>query len=600
MFYKSLKSGFKFQFVYSIYSIKKFTLISLVFLILIISIKSLSPVVIWFQKNVISTIEQSIGYSKAEVLVMNALIMYFIISFVVMLLSEFSSVIENIVKYKVTLSLTKKLYCSLQNRPLEFFDHAGNMVKCERASEAVNYVVAGLVMLASSMGCFITIATSTTMISNYYPWILVVYYISGLLTAYSLYISEKVNRYLRREQKIEKRKLRYFQNIISNRNNISEIRIHGYYKSFMERWDNIYDKTNTEYLSTDLKVKSKQFIINIINQGIKVIELIMLIRLVLFNRLDIGTYSLIIGMGEIIRQSLNKILQLIAFTSALGVDIQDIDDILYQSRDNTLKNNTDFNFQKPLISFRKVGFSYPNKREVLRNIDFDIKKGEIVALVGKNGSGKTTLAKLVLGLYNPTEGVVEYYGKNLKEIQQKKREEIMNVVFQDFGKYEFLFRENVGFGFLPDLYFDEALKEAVDKGGARQVLDRAGDDFDVCLGRTYDENGIDISGGEWQKVAISRGFMGEPDMIVFDEPTASLDPLAELKQFERLKEFLNGRSAVIISHRVGIARMANKIFYVENGEIAESGSHNELVNLKGKYYCLFNEQAKWYKWSDIL
>lgn len=600
MLFKNLKSGFKFQFIYSVYSIKQFTLISFVFSILIISIKSLSPVVIWFQKKVISTIEQSIGHTGVKILIVDALVAYFAVSLVIMLLTEFSSVIENVMKHKVTLLLTKKLYCSLQSKPLEFFDHAENIAKSERAFGAVNCIVAGLVMFASSMGCFITIVTSTVMIGKYYPWILTLYYIAGLLAAYSLYIWERTNSYLRKEQKIEKRKLRYFQNLMTNRNNISEIRIHGYSKSFMDRWDHMNDKLNDEHLTMDAKVKSKQFIIGVINQGIKAIELVLLIKLVLFHQIDIGTYSLIIGTGEIIRQSLSKILQLVTFTSVLGIDIQDVDDILYQSRESTLKNNTAFDLQKPLISFRKVGFSYANKKDILRNIDLDIKKGEIIALVGRNGSGKTTLAKLALGLYNPTDGIVEYYGKNLKDIPPNKREEIMNAVFQDFAKYEFAIRENVGFGFLPELNHDMALKEAVDKGGAGQVLDRTGNNFDVCLGRTFDENGIDISGGEWQKVAISRGFMGEPDIIVFDEPTASLDPLAELKQFERLKEFLNGRSAVIISHRVGIARLANKIIYMEDGEIAESGSHNELVNRKGKYYSLFNEQAKWYKWSDVL
>ena len=238
-------------------------------------------------------------------------------------------------------------------------------------------------------------------------------------------------------------------------------------------------------------------------------------------------------------------------------------------------------------------FSYEGK-PVIKGISFKINKGEVVALVGANGSGKTTLTKLLLNMYKPDSGSIKMYGRTFEDYKRDFFRKNIGVSFQDYYIYHAPIRENVGLGSVEDIDNEEKVLRAINRGGADKVVEKLPQGINTLLEKKYDRSGTILSGGEKQRVAVSRAHMSNSDVMIFDEPASMLDPIAEMEQYSNIQDLLNGRTAILISHRVGFARMADKIIMMNEGEIAEMGKHDELIAMDGLYARFFNEQAQWY------
>ena len=255
--------------------------------------------------------------------------------------------------------------------------------------------------------------------------------------------------------------------------------------------------------------------------------------------------------------------------------------------------------------FEDVGFTYPGgDRWAVRHVSFALRPGERIALVGENGAGKTTLTKLLARLYDPTEGRILLDGIDLKDYDLASLRREIGVIFQDFVRYDMRFDENVGVGEIESVrdYLDDGataptpapLVHAAEESLASSLLPRLAGGYRQMLGRRFDD-GIDLSGGEWQKIALARAYMRDAQVLILDEPTAALDARAEYEVFERFSELMGGRMGVIISHRFSTVRMADRIVVLRNGEVEEEGTHEELVAAGGLYAELFGMQAVGYR-----
>ncbi|MCI8281043.1 MAG: ABC transporter ATP-binding protein [Lachnospiraceae bacterium] len=244
---------------------------------------------------------------------------------------------------------------------------------------------------------------------------------------------------------------------------------------------------------------------------------------------------------------------------------------------------------------RDLHFSYDGKTEVLHGLDFYIKKGETIALVGANGSGKSTLVKLLIDLYRPDRGELLLYGKPYVEYPQGSINHEIGMFFQNFYLFHLTLRENVGFGNLKHLKDDAKIQKALKLGGCGSLLQKCPDGLEQLLKKDVKKTGLNVSGGEQQRIAVSRTHMSEKKILIFDEPAAALDPIAELEQFENIREKIKGRTSILISHRIGFARMADRIFLMDQGRLKEVGTHEELLKKDGIYADFFRQQAQWYQ-----
>ena len=246
------------------------------------------------------------------------------------------------------------------------------------------------------------------------------------------------------------------------------------------------------------------------------------------------------------------------------------------------------------LELREVGFTYPGaERAVLDGLSFTIPVGAKVAIVGENGAGKTTIVKLLSRLYDPTAGAVLLDGTDLRDYDLNEVRGAVSVVFQDFVRYEFSVADNIGFGDIPAVDDRERIEATARRTGAHDTVAALPHGYDTMLGKTYDE-GVDLSGGEWQFLAIARALMSNAETLILDEPTAALDALKEQELYERFAALTEGRTVVFISHRFSTVRMADRIVVLEKGQVIESGSHEELVALGGKYAHMYTTQAARY------
>jgi ATP-binding cassette subfamily B protein len=247
------------------------------------------------------------------------------------------------------------------------------------------------------------------------------------------------------------------------------------------------------------------------------------------------------------------------------------------------------------VEFRDVSFSYPgNSRLVLDRINFRLHTGERLALIGENGQGKTTIVKLVTRLYDPTEGQILLDGIDLREYDLEDLHREIGVIFQDFMRYEMTARENIAVGRVENIGDLELLQGAARKSLADHTIERLPQGYDQMLGRRF-EQGVDLSGGEWQKVALARAYLRDAQLLILDEPTAALDARSEFEVFQRFSELTAGKMAFFISHRFSTVRSADRILVLENGKIAEEGTHDQLAGLGGRYAEMFEMQASSYR-----
>lgn len=247
------------------------------------------------------------------------------------------------------------------------------------------------------------------------------------------------------------------------------------------------------------------------------------------------------------------------------------------------------------IQFKNVFFRYQGmERDVLKDINLTINEGETVVIVGLNGAGKTTLVKLLTRLYDPSRGTVLLDGHDIKEYDVKELYDMFGMIFQDFGKYAVTAGENIVFGDIERKAGPEEVRDAAKKSGADVYIEKLDNGYDTPLMRYFEANGAELSIGQWQKLAIARAFYSDSDILILDEPTASLDPMAEQEIFNQFNELRHNKTSIFISHRLSSATIADTILVMEDGRIVEKGSHKELMEMRGKYYTLFSTQAARY------
>lgn len=251
------------------------------------------------------------------------------------------------------------------------------------------------------------------------------------------------------------------------------------------------------------------------------------------------------------------------------------------------------------IEFKDVWFRYPGtEKDILKGLSLRIKDGERASIVGENGEGKSTMIKLLLGLFVPDKGEILVGGRDLSRYPLNMRTKIFAPVFQDFTRYSITIKENIGAGNAEEMGNQDKIKTAAKKGKAHAFAEKLPDGYDTLLGRDF-EGGMDISGGQWQRIAISRAFMGDRPILLLDEPTSQLDPMAEAELYHEFAGMVENKTALFITHRLASTMITDRIFVIRDGRIAEEGTHEELMERNGIYARMFQSQRQWYRHEGV-
>ena len=317
----------------------------------------------------------------------------------------------------------------------------------------------------------------------------------------------------------------------------------------------------------------------------------------LAGALSIGTLTFLAGAIQQASLNIQQVFSTLAGIADQALFITDL--LAFFDMQPTIRSKSGaLSAPRPIrhgFEFRNVAFRYPGtERLVLNHLNFHLHPGERVALIGENGEGKTTIVKLLTRLYDPTDGQVLLDGVDLREYNLEDLYREIGVIFQDFMRYEMTARENIASGLIEQLGNLLLLKNAAHKSLADEVIDRLPQGYEQMLGRRF-EGGVDLSGGEWQKVALARAYLRDAQLLILDEPTASLDARSEFEVFRRFAELTAGKMALFISHRFSTVRMADRIVVLANGKIAEEGTHEQLSMLGGRYAEMFELQAASYR-----
>ncbi len=430
------------------------------------------------------------------------------------------------------------------------------------------------------------------------PWAPLLIILFSIPTAcISMHYRTRTFRYMRHSS-LERRKMNYFSSLVTDRNRVQENRIMNLSDTFIDTYrvtfKSYYQGIKRLILNEGMWHISAAFVSVLVNCAL---FLYIAYRVLLLGD-PIGQYSLYTSALTGIATYVST---LIASTATIYEGTLFIDNLMVFMKEKPTVLPTVDPPEMPkkgephTVTFDNVSFRYPGSdREVLRNLSFTLRTGEKTVLVGLNGAGKTTLIKLLTRLYDPTSGTIYLDGKDLRTYDVTALHDLFGVLFQDFGKYAVSAGENIAYGDVSRPFDKESVISAAKRGNADEFITSLPHGYDTVLSRFFDEDGVDLSIGQWQKLSLARAYYKTSDIMILDEPTASLDALAEQEVFNQFAEMGDGRITVFVSHRLSGATLADNILVLEKGEIIESGNHSELMSQNGRYAELFTTQAKRY------
>jgi len=473
----------------------------------------------------------------------------------------------------------------------EFYD------KMERARQQTIGRTILLSQILAQIQDIITMAFLLVGLIAFDPWLILLLLVA-IVPAFlgESYFNDK-SYALTRGQTPERRELDYMRYLGARDETAKEVKLFNLSGFLIDRFKTLSNKfyEDNKILSTK-RASWGTFFALLGSLGYYTAYVVMILKTVA-GAISIGSLTFLAGSFKQLRSLLENILSRFTTVSQSAIYLRDFFDF-FEIQPKIVVAPKPFPFPNPIrqgIVFENVGFKYHNTENwANRHLSFTLHAGEKLALVGENGAGKTTLVKLMARLYDPVEGRILLDGIDLREYDMTDLRKNIGIIFQDYLRYQMSFAQNISVGNIDEQHNLPLIKLSAEKSLAHLLAEKLPEKYDQALGRRFN-NGIELSGGEWQKIALARAYMKEAQLLILDEPTSSLDARAEYTVFQRFAELTKGKTAVLISHRFSTVRMADRILVLNEGEIIEMGSHEELISKNGHYAELFSLQAKGYK-----
>jgi ATP-binding cassette subfamily B protein len=508
-----------------------------------------------------------------------------------------TSLVDSLLGDRFALHTSVKIMEHAATLDLDQFEDSEFYDKLERARQQTTGRTVLLSQLMAQVQDIITMAFLLVGLMAFNAWLILLLLIA-IIPAFlgESYFNDK-NYALTRGQTPERRELDYMRFLGASDATAKEVKLFNLSDFLIERFKFLSDKFYRDNKNLSVRRASwGTFFALIGSLGYYAAYIVMIVKTVA-GAITIGSLTFLAGSFRQLRSLLENILSRFTTVSQSAIYLRDFFDFFEIQPKISVAQNP-LPFPDPIkkgFAFENVGFKYSNTESwANRHLSFTLKAGEKVALVGENGAGKTTLVKLLSRLYDPVEGRILLDDIDLKEYDIVELRKNIGIIFQDFLRYQMSFAQNIAAGNIDEQLNRPLIEQSAEKSLAHLLAEKLPDKYDQALGRRFN-NGIELSGGEWQKIAIARAYMKDAQLLILDEPTSALDARAEYSVFQRFAELTKGKTAVLISHRFSTVRMADRIIVLDKGQIIEMGSHEELIKKNGHYAELFMLQAKGYK-----
>lgn len=480
---------------------------------------------------------------------------------------------------------------------MAFFEDPEFYDKMDRARRQTSSRLGMITAVAAICRQSLTLLTMICVVGWFSPWLVALL----ALATIPLFLNETkfaiLNYSLLFRRTPERRKLDYIRFLASSSQGAKEVKIFGLAGHLSERFTSLFENLYAENRRLAIRRTFQGGILALIATASDYGAYIFILFRALSGAITVGDMALAAGAFFRAGDLMEDVVKRLAEASEQALYTKDLFDYL-QTRPLIVSGPDAIPVPQPIRSgfeLQNVSFAYPgSKRLVLNQVSLRLHAGERIAIVGENGAGKTTLVKLLARLYDPTEGRILLDGVDLREYDVEDLRRQIGVIFQDYMKYEMQVTENIGFGKITHLHDLPRIRDAADKSLSSRMIERFPKGYEQVLGRRFGD-GLDLSTGEWQKIALARAYMRDGAILVLDEPTASLDSRAEFEVYRRFVDLTKGKIVVLISHRFSTVRMADRILVLAQGRVIEEGSHQELISLGGKYAELFQLQAAAYQ-----
>ncbi len=480
---------------------------------------------------------------------------------------------------------------------LEQFENSTFYDKLERARQQTIGRTILLSQVLSQVQDLITMFFLAAGLFVFNPWLIVLLLIA-IIPAFlgESYFNDR-SYALSRRQTPERRELDYIRFLGASDETAKEVKMFNLSPFIVQRFRQLAAKFYNDNKRLAIRRSAWGTLFSLLGTGGYYGAYVFIIVTAIRGSITVGTLTFLAGSFRQLRSLLEGILIRFTSVSQGAIYLQDFFDffeiqpaIVIAARPEPFPNPI-----KQGFTFENVGFKYANAGKwANRHLNFTLHAGEKIALVGENGAGKTTLVKLLARLYDPTEGRILLDGKDLRDYDITQLRQHIGVIFQDYLRYQMSVAQNIAAGNIDENNNSSLIKSAAQKSMAHPLVESLPDKYEQMLGRRFN-NGIELSGGEWQKIALARAYMKDAQLLILDEPTAALDARAEYEVFQRFADLTRGKSAVLISHRFSTVRMADRILVLEKGQLIEMGSHEELLQREGRYAELFQLQAMGYQ-----
>ncbi len=530
-------------------------------------------------------------------------ILFFVYQFLKRTLGRLNTMVTGIAGELVVNHIKMKIIKKAKSTDLASFDRPEFYEKLENANREAGmrpiHILSATFSVISSFISAVSFVAVLATLSPFAPVIIVIAAVPGAVVNF-LYRHRNF-RYMRYHSK-ERREMNYYSGLMVNKDMAKEIKILGLGDTFEEKYKSVFARYYQGLRRLILKEGTTQLLVGLISTLVNCLIFLYIAYNVIYNNGEIGDYSLYTGALTSISSCVATLLTATATIYEGTLFINNMMDFMNEEETVIPTEETPLIPKKGAshrIEFKNVSFSYPGTDiKVLDGIDLTLEGSDSVVLVGLNGAGKTTLIKLLTRLYDPTEGVILLDGEDIRKYDTSALYDLYGIIFQDYGKYAETVGENIRLGDVRAEHTAEDIVSAADNGNASEFIDKLPRGYATPLTRMFEEDGIELSGGQWQKLSVSRAFYKDSDILILDEPTAALDAIAEREVFDRFESLSEDKLTVFVSHRLSSATGANKIVVLSGGRIAEIGSHEQLMAKRGEYYRLFSTQAERYIGSE--